>query len=617
MAVLQHMVPSGERCIPSLEFNDDSWVAAVALKGGSFFQRLAGITDKIMPPRQNNLAWHLCSALPENGQTLNWSTSRCSGQNTQTMDNAPLIKVEFKFILCCISRLTPTFPPNQAHDHARAASKATQTADTTVAVSEHAQAAGEFANAAKGTSSAEALRTLRLLEQHHRRLSELLRLPSEPTSQNSIDSDIQEEDEKDESPRPIQTPSVSSKVMPTLLHHRTSSRNLTSSIANNLASARGIPGIKSNKYSSSQPLAPSVSNDQVSGNLEIHPRRDGSTRSAKSADPAPKPSWVPPSIQEDDELPASPKPATTSGNDEGFSKFYSAFGGLINRLSAPLAFAGLPLIVEESISGEQTPASTPAAAPSPSSLEPSRRPSSRHQRGNPSIAEPDLRKIFSRATIRSLPPSADSYYFVPPSGHTASYASILNHEHKEKRRMAAGNGLDDEDEDDFVDAQEIIHQASVGASVPAGIRNRGQKNQVPLEKGLRNQVDELNLENASLKEALDKVSKRLHAFEMNSQSSHMALAQSIRFQRPGSPMSTSGMVHGGGGAAAEEAWRKKNKELEEQVKELTKRLVAMEKDYDKLKDTVEKYRDRWEKLKAGAKARRELQGQSKGEDEVR
>ncbi|KAK3997412.1 hypothetical protein QBC44DRAFT_315991 [Cladorrhinum sp. PSN332] len=499
-------------------------------------------------------------------------------------------------------------PLTKAHDHARAASIATQTADTTVAVSQHAQAAGEFANAAKGTSSAEALRTLRLLEQHHRRLSELLRLPSEPTSQNSIDSDIQEEDEKDESSRAIQAAAASSKVMPTLVHQRNPGRNLTSSIASNLASARGIRS----KYPS-QPLAPSVSNDQVSGNLEVHPRREGSTRTGKSADPLTKPSWVPPAIMEDTEPAlASLKPTSS---EEGFSKFYSAFGGLINRLSAPLAFAGLPLIVEESVLGEQLPASAPTTAPSSSTVESNRRPSSRHQRAAPSIAEPDLRKIYSRATIRSLPPSADSFYFVPPSGHTASYASILNHEHKEKRRMAAGGGIEDEDEEDFVDAQEIIHQASAlaGASIPAGIRNRGQKNQVPPEKGLRNMVEELHLENASLKEALDKVSKRLHAFEMNSQSSHMALAQSIRFQRPGSPMSSSGMVHGGAGGG-DEALKRKNKELEEQVSELNTRLGGMEKDYDKLQQTVEKYRERWEKLKAGAKARREAQGQSKGEE---
>ncbi|KAK4160783.1 hypothetical protein QBC43DRAFT_110991 [Cladorrhinum sp. PSN259] len=493
-------------------------------------------------------------------------------------------------------------PLTKAHDHARAASIATQQADTTVALTEHAQAAGEFANAAKGTSSAEALRTLKLLEQHHRRLSELLRLPSEPTSQNSIDSDIQEDDEKDDSSRATNA----TKALPTLTtHQRHPGRNLTSSIASNLASARGIRS----KYPS-QPLAPSVSNDQVAGNLEVHPRRDGSTRSGKSADPSQKPSWVPPAIMEDTtSAPASPKPA----NDEGFARFYSTFGSLINRLSAPLAFAGLPLVVEESsVSSEQPAPPTPATAPS-QAPESHRRPSSRHQRAAPSLAEPDLKKIYSRATIRSLPPGADSFYFVPTSGHTASYASILNHEQKERRRLAGGI-LEEEEEEDFVDAQEIIHQAtaSAGSSVPAGIRNRGEKSQVPTEKGLLNMVEELHMQNASLKEALDKVSKRLHAFEMNSQSSHMALAQSIRFQRPGSPMSSSGL-HGVSGG--DELLKRRNRELEEQVNDLTKRLGTMEKDYDKLQGTVEKYRERWEKLKAGAKARREAQGLGQSREE--
>lgn len=198
-------------------------------------------------------------------------------------------------------------PLTKAHDHARAAAIATQASDTTVAINEHAQAAGEFANASKTTNSYEALRTLRLLEQHQKRLSELLKLPRGPPSQTSPD-DIPEEDEKEEreegdhkavTPREDQPPikkKPSAKPPPTLSHSRYPGRNLSSSIASNLASARGIRA----SYST-QPLTPSVSNDQAPGSLEVRPRREGSSKGKppNQLEQARNPSWVPPVTKED------------------------------------------------------------------------------------------------------------------------------------------------------------------------------------------------------------------------------------------------------------------------------------------------------------------------------
>ncbi|KAH6634535.1 hypothetical protein B0J18DRAFT_416501 [Chaetomium sp. MPI-SDFR-AT-0129] len=513
-----------------------------------------------------------------------------------------------------------TSPLTKAHDHARAASLATQASDTTVAINEHAQAAGEFSNASKSTSSHEALRTLRLLEQHHKRLAELLKLPiSPPTSQTSVD-DIPEEDENENQEqendsstktktagkeiRPA-NPRSSSKPPPTLSHQRYPGRNLSSSIASNLASARGIRA----SYST-QPLKPSVSNDLAPGSLEVHPRREGSLKgkTPDQADITRKPSWVPPVIQEDVSNGVSkPEVANPAPSEEGFARFYSTFGSLINKLSAPLAFTGLPLVSEE-------PSAAPVPPPTTETTQ--KKPRTRH---STTTTEPDLSKIYSRATLRSLErdghSAADSFYVVPTSGHTASYASILNHENKEKRRMAASfhrGGADDnddnEDEDDFVDARESQIPAS-----PTGFRKR-LTGKGRSDKELRNMVEELHLENSSLKDVLDKLSKRLHAFELNSQSSHLALAQSLRLQRPGSPMSSSGVGiaaagpgPGVGAGAGDEALKKRNRELEEQMSEMVKRMESLEKDHLKLQVTLEKYRDRWEKLKASAKARREAQ----------
>ncbi|KUI55198.1 hypothetical protein VP1G_02520 [Cytospora mali] len=498
-----------------------------------------------------------------------------------------------------------------AHDHAKAASDATQTANSTVAINEHALAAGEFSNAAKATSSVEALRTLRLLEQHHQKLSELLKFSADHPAKHAIsEKDAVEDAEKDA----IQADSAEAGLdagagatskphaaIPGLTHQRRypPSRELSSSIASNLASARGI---RATRYPRDQPLAPTFSNAQAPGNVDILARKDGSrskmqhmldNKTGKS-----KPSWVPPMAQssrppsideaaEDEHVPAA-TPA-----DEGFSRFYSTFGSIINRLSAPLAFAGLPLIAEESASSE-------AAAPEPT---PQRR--NRGKTVQPSSEEPDLSKIYSKAALRSVYRDGhtvnDSFYVVPTSGHTVSYANILNFEQKEKRRAMAASihsgdadAVDDHEDEDFVDARESQ------MSLSPGTKRRVGKSQT--ERELYNVIEELTTENASLKAMLDKVTKRLHMFEASAQHSRLALADSMRLVQPGSPMSHSG---GAQGQMMDEALRKRNQELEEELAKTGQRLDGLEKDNKRLRHNLDKYRDKWEALKAGAKARRD------------
>ncbi|KAK3324315.1 hypothetical protein B0T19DRAFT_428340 [Cercophora scortea] len=552
-------------------------------------------------------------------------------------------------------------PLIKAHDHARAASNATQTSDTTVAINEHALAAGEFSNAAKSTTSAEALRTLGLLEQHHRRLSELLKLPLGPTSQSSsADGDIPEEDENEpptgqeehrgagttksqpsrsSSTSVASSPGTAKPPPPTLSHPPRNKypggRDLSSSIASNLASARGIRS----KYRG-QALTPSVSNDQAPGSLEVHPRREGSAARHKTPDNTldgsrkQQPGWVPPTTKTEvsgDSAKSERGSPTPTSTDDGFSRFYSTFGSLINRLSAPLAFAGLPLIAEES-----TTASEPAAGAAP---EPTTAAAAAQKKFRPkpssatttSLAEPDLSKIFSRTTMRSLARDGhganDSFYVVPTSGHTATYASILNHESKEKRRTMAASthgtataaaAADNDGDDDFVDAQES--QSALPLS-PAFRKRLGTKPRT--ERDLQNVIEELHLENASLKEMVDKLSKRLHAFELNSQSSHLALAQSLRFQHPGSPMSSLTSAAAGAPAADDAMRRKRSKEVEDQLSAAVARVVSLEKDnaalrqnMEKLEQNLERYREKWKDLKAGAKARREAQGQGQGQGQA-
>ncbi|KHN94066.1 uncharacterized protein MAM_08075 [Metarhizium album ARSEF 1941] len=493
-------------------------------------------------------------------------------------------------------------PVVKAHDHAAAAAVATrQSADTTVAINEHTLAAGEFANAARNTTSVEALRTLKLLEEHHRRLAELLNLQPDPVSQNGEEhvSEKPSLDEKNSSPT-----QQSGKKMPSLTQKGFAAREMSSSIASNLASARGIRS----KYRG-QPLSPSISNDQAPGNVDPHPRRHGSRSKMQSIiDTQPgKPTWVPPMAPPKTEPRAKKSPASEPwadqatasavvSEDAGYARFYNTFGSLINKISAPLAFAGLPLIQEE-------PVHEPSTIEQPVESSPPKRRAPRQPPTSFNL-DPDLSKIYSKATMRALAreghPTNESFYVVPTTGHTLSYANILTYAEKEKRRLGASLHSNDTDhsrpedeDDDFVDARETLVPVSSGSKRRLGTAHK-------TEKDLRNTIEELSLQNRSLKDTLDVVSKRLHAFEASSQNSAMALAESYRVMRPGSPTAPAHAAN----VAGDEALRRKTLDMEEQLAAAMKQTERLEKDNRKMQKTLDKYREKWEALKAGAKARR-------------
>lgn len=377
--------------------------------------------------------------------------------------------------------------------------------------------------------------------------------------------------------------------MPSLLgQQRQSSRDVTSSIASNLASARGIRL----KYGG-QPVAPSVSGNAAAGDLDpMARRRDGSrTKMQTMLEHPPKPVRSPqehsPRMQENQVNEAHQEQQQPEQPDDGYSRFYNSFGSLFNKLSAPLAFAGLPLIAEEPQATPEPPASSDPPSPKRSRQRaPSQSPGH----------DPDLDKIYSKATMRLMSRDAhapsDSFYVVPTSGHTMSYANILTFAEKEKRRMeasahtsrGAGEFPDPDDDDDFVDARE-----APAAQLSAAARRRVGR--ARSERDLSNAVEELCLENKSLKDMLDKLSRRLHAFEASAQSSSLALAESMRLMRPGSPAAA-------GGAGTEE-----------RLAVAVGRVEALERENAKMRKTLDKYREKWEVLKESAKARR---GQTPG-----
>lgn len=441
------------------------------------------------------------------------------------------------------------------------------------------------------------MRTLRLLEQHHQRLSELLRYTTDnPPAPSSVEAEVQTVSEKplstsaavaelrasksDLGPRsssPLRTP-------PSLQHpRRLPPRDLSSSIASNLASARGIRA----NYTR-QPLSPSVSTQQAAGGLETLPRRDGKRFKVPSSIPEhAQPSWVPPSLVSHKKAVTTSSAVAETPTDEGFSRFYNTFENILSKLSAPLAFAGLPLLSEE-----------PQTTPAPEiSKVPKQRPQSKDRSGS----DPDLTKFISRAALRASARDgqSDSFYVVPTGGGSIPYATIAKYEQKERRRLAASmhseNGdlfADPNEEDDFVDARETPMPISPSASK----RSFGRKLST---REVENKVEELDMENKTLKDCIDKLSKRLHAFEMSAQQNSMALQESMRLTRNMSPARE---VMGRGG---DEGLKRRVLELEEHVSLGGKEIERLGKENDKLKSVVTRYRERWEKLKEGAKTRRD------------
>ena len=173
------------------------------------------------------------------------------------------------------------------------------------------------------------------------------------------------------------------------------------------------------------------------------------------------------------------------------------------------------------------------------------------------------------------------------------YASILARQqnqygaHHTRTMSRDSTGLS-EDLDEFVDARE-----SPGSESPVMSRTRKRG---PNQKSM----EELQLENESLRGVLDEMSRRLWQFEMGAQMGSVALHQSIRASMSKGPGdSGSPAASNDGGADGRLVV------LEEDMKRQKKEIERMGRENDKLKGVVGRYRERWEKLKEGARTRRQ------------
>ena len=448
-------------------------------------------------------------------------------------------------------------------------------------------------------TSSKAFRTLKLLEQHHEQLAKIIKFRSEnPSAQAQVESSVEGKKQAKGSSRasnalsgqsaarPLRQPEVQPIPQP-----QRSARDVGSSIASNLASARGIPPNRQRR--SGQASTPAVTQQNVEGKIVSPPRtstliehptnikrniRDSEkTQKAHNNNPVDKTQ-----APDDEKEINSQEPVATS--DDPFNRFYSTFENLFSKLSAPLAFAGLPL---NSDSDNVVPNAPVTQSPKPQAAPQRPKPKSR------ATASPEYSRLFSPAAVRALREdpgttalnTAESFYVVPTTGGTLPYAKILARHAQTHMQALSAPSRDDHDSDEFVDAQETPgNSPRMKRKSASAVRSAGGKT-----------LEELELENAVLRSTHNELNDRLFQFEMSSQMSQQALHQSIRAGLKASP-------------AASQVGGQVSGDVDSRMKALERDMTSLRKENEKLKIVISKYRERWEKLKEGAKMRREGTG---------
>ncbi|KAF2763582.1 hypothetical protein EJ05DRAFT_43733 [Pseudovirgaria hyperparasitica] len=515
-----------------------------------------------------------------------------------------------------------------AHSHARTAASELSRANPSAATTEHELAAEEFSKAAGATGDVEALRILKLLEEYHHDLAKAIRAEPRPAAHTKAHYDSSTGLTLTAAPNFVSTTEQESSPSPSPSHSRASApkassrqrpRDLASSIASNLASARGIPG---GQHRRGAPVSPTVTTHNVAGNASStrgkQKRRDLSPSSAVVATrrqlrggedlDIPKP--IVSSAQ--NTIHGGGYDGLSSQRDTAFHRFYTNFEGYFSSLTAPLVFAGFPL------SGTT---SGPTPKGDPVTLH-----KGKYSESTTKTDEPDITNIFSRATLRAVQgapgngTAAESFYHVPTSGGTTSYAQML----RQDRSAAEPRASASTDHDEFVDASETPYPPSPQHSRHGARLSSSILRNTPLAGGrnIRGKTqEELELETKQQREIIDNLSKRLLLFETHSQSQRLALAQSMHSQRP---PSRSGDKRDATAdvppvpplpKAVESPYidtdaSTKPSVVDSQVDELQASIVALQRENARLARESEKraavitqYRQKWEGLKSAARKR--------------
>ncbi|PSN73950.1 hypothetical protein BS50DRAFT_614947 [Corynespora cassiicola Philippines] len=555
----------------------------------------------------------------------------------------------------------------EAHEHVRNAANATYGHSIATAGHEHELAAQAFHDAAHETTNSEALRILGLLQDHHNKLARLIKetpknKPRQKDRDRTKDAEAPPVDQP-ASPPPTKgsaartsSPSTSSPTRAP--SHR---RLPQSSIASNLAEKRGIPGAR---RSTPTTTPVSVANALATRNEQpATPVRDLLERQSRKAEASRQRESA-----AQDTNDALARAAPSSPTDDSFQRFYTTFGGIISAISAPLAFTSLPL----------SPAPPTPDEPSSPTKDKAKKPRNESPSASRTIksSEPDLSSLISKPALRALREDGaaplgpfannESFYLVPTSGGTVSYASIVRdpqaHHHAAQNPHlssideGSSEGLKSSSHEEFVDARESVGPPS--PTVPRRPRSQGKSATSPSGAvanartiaagrgaGLKT-MEEYDLEIETLKQLVDKQAKRLSMWESNSQASYNALAQSFRARNGGRPASDpAALAHAlasqhpaamaaaavpapavastsAAGTPATPDQQQQQPQSPQSPDPSTQRIAALEalladatakldhanttadqlaKQNEKNSQVIGRYREQWEKLKAGAR----------------
>ncbi|CAZ84213.1 unnamed protein product [Tuber melanosporum] len=515
-----------------------------------------------------------------------------------------------------------------AHLHASQASKILTSAQppypsTTLlaAANSHALAATSFTAAAKLTKDPEALRTLELLTKEHQRWESQLQRDAEQPARKSKDRESQggadaivgaggststaEPSKSGEKASPQDAPTSP----PSLPFANTGGapypprlQKSTSSLATNLASARGIqlPG-----------------SSRVPGASSQSPNRRRTSDRPPAIDVSAKPTTNPLTILPPDE----PK---RKDPEEGFSNFYSSLNTFISRVGSPfatsLAFAGLPLLNDDGRDEEKDREARRNVLPK-SWVE-------KHGRG----------RGLEKGWPTNDPNGAESFYVVPVSGGTLSYAGVVR---RDTSPTSQNSPIDD-----YETLPRDLSSRALSPPPP-----QAQNRRDPGLTGHTKTKEELQLENTGLRQTIDHMSRTMQSWQRKTResenilkSSLMAFSKTNNRDNPDAGIDILNQVQrrswmhvpydepddaefseGRAAAAAaavggELEWDKdrEKSEAEEEEDDREVRIAALERDLaearsenerltkenERLGRIVEKFKTKWEKLKEGARSKR-------------
>ncbi|KAF2159688.1 hypothetical protein M409DRAFT_70868 [Zasmidium cellare ATCC 36951] len=456
-------------------------------------------------------------------------------------------------------------PLTSAHAHARKAAVETDQMRMSEAAEEHQNAALNFAKASRGSNDHEALRILRLLEEQHLKLANIIRTQDSPSEPESQTEDTKSQDpavSRHDFAQPQKAPSQSSRSKSTTgalaaARFGSQTRDSSPSLARDIASRRGIPQAGRNPPSAAAQAR----------------ARQLSPESHRRSKPGPPPPKIPPSIVDSQNL-STAKKAKKQEDDAAFASFYSNLTtGTMSKLSSVLAYAGLPLTAEDA-QAEQNKQKLTKKTVSASN-------------------DPDVKKIFSKAALDAIEDDhrqrgmqghafgpAESFYVVQTGGGTYSYADIA------KAQQQQLGGIDEDDEEAFVDAREAQAPPS-----PRHSRHSSQGGRNSFGKNATH--EELELQNATLKATLEKLATRLADFESHAQDASMAaLTQSM------ASIGTQGGQQGGG---SDPALAERLRQLEQQLEQQTEERTRLQNLAAKQEKTLKQYKSKWDDIKKSAR----------------